>query len=99
MVKQLKQPKRINWHFVYLLKCSDRTLYCGSTNNFQRRLREHNKGTAARYTRGRLPVKLVYLEKHSTLLSARGREQEIKGWTKRKKLTLIKDNAHESLNR
>lgn len=75
--------------FVYLLKCSDQTLYCGSTNNLERRLKEHNRGSAARYTRGRGPVSVVYVEKQPTLLSARRREQQIKGLTKLEKIDLI----------
>jgi len=43
---------------VYLLECSDGTLYCGATNNLDKRLKTHNKGKGARYTRGRLPVRL-----------------------------------------
>jgi len=44
---------------VYLLKCSDETLYCGITNNLQRRLAQHNSGTASKYTRSRTPVELI----------------------------------------
>lgn len=43
---------------VYLLECSDGTLYCGITNNLEKRLRTHNRGKGAKYTRGRLPVRL-----------------------------------------
>jgi putative endonuclease len=46
-----------NW-LVYLVECSDGTLYCGATNNLQKRLVAHNKGKGAKYTRGRLPVSL-----------------------------------------
>jgi putative endonuclease len=46
-----------NW-LVYLLECSDGTLYCGITNNLDRRIKQHNEGKASRYTRGRRPVKL-----------------------------------------
>lgn len=44
---------------VYVLRCSDRSLYCGITNDLVRRIRQHNGGTGARYTRGRGPVKLI----------------------------------------
>ena len=44
---------------VYVLRCSDRSLYCGITNDLKRRIRQHNNGTGARYTRGRGPVKLL----------------------------------------
>jgi len=49
---------RAPW-FVYLVECSDGTLYCGVTTDISRRLAEHNRGTASRYTRGRGPVSLV----------------------------------------
>jgi len=47
-----------NW-IVYILKCSDNTLYCGITNNLESRLKKHNDGKGARYTRSRLPVSIV----------------------------------------
>ena len=46
--------------YVYLLRCSDDSLYCGTTMDLQRRLQEHNDGTGCRYTRSRLPVRLVW---------------------------------------
>jgi predicted GIY-YIG superfamily endonuclease/nucleoid DNA-binding protein len=49
----------MSW-FVYLLRCSDNSLYCGTTTNLERRLTAHNAGTGARYTRSRLPVQLVW---------------------------------------
>ena len=44
---------------VYVLRCADRSLYCGITNDLARRIKQHNRGTGARYTRGRGPVKLA----------------------------------------
>ncbi len=66
-------------NIVYILKCSDGTLYTGSTVDMNKRLREHNelKG-GAKYTRGRRPVVVVYKEKCETLALARAREAEIK---------------------
>ncbi len=58
--KEKTPPAR--W-YLYMLKCSDGTFYTGVTNNVERRLREHNSGTASRYTRSRLPVKLVHQER------------------------------------
>lgn len=46
------------WH-VYILECSDNTLYTGITNNLERRIQKHNSGKGARYTKGRAPVKLI----------------------------------------
>jgi predicted GIY-YIG superfamily endonuclease len=57
---------------LYIIKCRDGTLYTGITNNLARRVKQHNDGSASRYTRSRLPVKLVYQE------SCRGRSQALK---------------------
>lgn len=75
---------------VYLLSCSDGSLYCGSTENLKNRIKEHNAGEAAVWTKRRRPVKLVYFETHKSLLDARRREKQIKGWTIAKKMNLIK---------
>ena len=76
-------------YYVYLLCCSDNSLYCGSTGNLKNRLNEHNAGEAAIWTKMRRPVKLLYVETHDSLLSARRREKQIKGWTITKKMNLI----------
>ncbi len=84
--------KNIIMHTVYVLKCSDGTLYTGSTVNFQKRLREHNgliKG-GAKYTRGRRPVKLIYKEECKTFAQVRMREAEIKQMTRDHKRALAK---------
>lgn len=75
--------------FVYILECSDRTLYTGYTLDIVRRLSEHNQAKGAKYTRGRLPVKLVYLEHHNSISSALKREFEIKNKTKKQKMQLL----------
>lgn len=75
--------------FVYIVKCSDKSLYTGVTNNIARRIKSHNSGTASKYTRSRLPVKLVFLEKHNTKNSALKREKAIKNWTRKYKEELI----------
>ena len=74
---------------VYIIECSDGSLYTGITNNLHLRIASHNNGTAARYTRSRLPVKLLYFEKHSDRSSASKREWEIKKFTHAKKTELI----------
>lgn len=56
--------------YVYILKCSDNTLYTGWTNNLEKRIRTHSKGKGAKYTRARLPIKLVYFEKYNDKISA-----------------------------
>ena len=78
-------------YFIYILRCSDKSLYCGQTNDLQRRIQEHNsdKFKSAKYTKGKRPVKLVYFEKYTTIQEAMKREFEIKKLTKEKKEALI----------
>lgn len=84
---------------VYILECSDTTLYVGCTNNLERRLKEHNESKrGAHYTKIRRPVKLVYTESFRTLRKARQREYEIKTWSREKKLALIKMFQAKELN-
>lgn len=78
----------MSW-FVYILRCRDGTLYTGTTSDPKRRLCQHNAGVASRYTRGRRPVELVYLEHAPSQGDAVRREGEIKGLTRPAKETLI----------
>lgn len=73
----------------YILECSDKTLYTGWTNNIEKRLEAHNCGQGAKYTRGRRPVKLVYLELHDTKQEAMQREAWIKRLSRTEKEALI----------
>ena len=73
----------------YLLRCADGTLYCGWTNDLEKRLAAHNSGKASKYTRSRLPVKLVYFETFDTKQEAMSREARIKQLSRREKLALI----------
>lgn len=77
-------------NFVYIVQCSDNTLYTGWTNNLKKRLEAHNKGTGAKYTRGRTPVILKYFETFSTKEDAMKRECEIKKLSRQGKESLIK---------
>ena len=84
------KKKKSNW-IVYILECSDKTLYTGITNNFEKRLEQHNNGQeAAKYTRARRPVKCVYKEKQLGRSSATKREMEIKKLSRAEKIELIK---------
>lgn len=74
---------------VYILECVDGTYYTGWTNDLEKRLRDHNAGKGAKYTRGRLPVKVVYHEEFKTKEEAMSREYAIKKLKKRDKLNLI----------
>lgn len=76
----------------YILECSDKTLYTGWTNNMKKRLEAHNSGQGAKYTRGRRPVRLVYLELHDTKEEAMRREALIKRLSRTEKEALIQQN-------
>ena len=74
--------------YAYILECSDGTLYTGYTNNLEKRVATHNSGKGAKYTRSRLPVRLVYFEEFETKSEAQRREYEIKHLTRAQKLAL-----------
>jgi putative endonuclease len=74
---------------VYILQCADGTLYTGWTADLERRLRAHNSGQGARYTRGRRPVRLVYQEEQPTRSAAQRREAAIRRLSRAAKLRLI----------
>ena len=78
-------------HYCYLLVCSDNTLYCGYTNNLDKRIAAHNSGKGAKYTKTRLPVKLVYSETFDNKSDAMKREWQIKQYTRKQKLNLLND--------
>ena len=75
--------------FVYLLRCSDDTLYTGITTDLQARLDRHNEGKGAKYTRGRRPVTLAWHQKMRSESAARKREYVIKQLTRKEKQRLI----------
>jgi putative endonuclease len=75
--------------YVYLLECSDGTLYCGITNNLNKRLETHNKGKGARYTKNRLPVKLRVSFEVKNRSEASKEEYRIKQLTREEKLKLL----------
>lgn len=74
---------------VYIVECSDRSFYTGWTNNLEKRIETHNKGLGAKYTKSRLPVKLIYSEVFNTKEDAMKREYEIKRLTRRNKEKLF----------
>jgi putative endonuclease len=71
-----------------LLECADGTLYTGITTSLDRRLSMHNRGRASKYTRGRLPVRLVYAESHPNQSAARRREIQVKKMSRARKRVL-----------
>ena len=89
--KEGKAPKRPKekW-FLYILKCTDESLYTGITKDLERRFRMHLEGRAARYTRTRRPLAMVYQETFRSRAEALIRECAVKALSKSKKLALIK---------
>jgi excinuclease ABC C subunit domain protein (fragment) len=83
-------------YYVYLLECCDKTLYCGYTTDIAKRVAKHNQGKGAKYTKGRLPVRLVYKESYNSKTEALKREYNIKQLSRERKLALIeKENKDE----
>ena len=80
---------RTSSHFVYILSCSDGTLYVGSTSDVVERERVHNEGRGPKYTAGRTPVRVVYSEAHESRAAAQNREAQLKRWSHAKKQALI----------
>jgi predicted GIY-YIG superfamily endonuclease len=83
-----KAPRRRAW-CLYLVRCADDTLYTGITNDLQRRLEQHNRGTASRYTRSRLPVELVYREGCRDKSGALKKELRVKSLSRQAKYAYI----------
>ena len=78
---------------VYILKCADGSLYTGVTNNLKKRVLAHQEGKGAKYTKGRLPLKVIYHEKLPNRSEALKREIVIKGLDRLEKLKLISDKV------
>ena len=80
--------------YVYILECADKSFYAGCTNNLEKRIKQHNGSKrGAHYTKLRRPVTLRYSEEYQTLIEARRREAEIKGWRREKKMKLINEGV------
>ncbi len=88
------QTNFISLHYVYILICRDGTLYTGYTPDLGRRLKTHNSGHGAKYTRNRLPVYLVYHEPYLSRKEAMSREYAIKQLTRAQKLDLIVEHHY-----
>ena len=78
--------------FMYILQCSDDSYYIGHTDDIDKRISEHMQGQISGYTKNRLPVKVVYVKDFMTRDEAINAEQQIKGWSRKKKEALIKDD-------
>ena len=82
-------------NYTYMLRCADGTLYTGWTNDLEKRLKAHNAGTGAKYTRARLPVELVWYETFDNKVDAQRREYAVKQLTRAQKLALIQGERNE----
>lgn len=76
-------------NYVYIVRCSDDTLYTGWTNDLKKRIAAHNAGSGAKYTKSRRPVALVYYEAFETKQEAMSREFHLKRLSRAEKLALI----------
>ncbi|MBQ9983849.1 MAG: GIY-YIG nuclease family protein [Lachnospiraceae bacterium] len=81
--------------YTYIVECGDGSLYTGWTNHLEERLESHNQGKGAKYTRSRLPVRLVHYEVFATKQEAMKREYAIKQLSRKDKLILIENQSVE----
>ena len=85
-------------HYVYILRCSDDSLYTGWTTDVKKRVETHNSGKGAKYTRARLPVELVYTGEFEDRIEAQKREYAIKQLTRAEKESLIESSVDEDIH-
>ncbi|SDW85396.1 putative endonuclease [Marininema mesophilum] len=83
-----------NHYIVYILECADGSYYTGITTDIKRRLLQHREGTGAKYTRGRAPLHLRFIEGKMNHSKALQREREIKGMTRQQKIQLIAERGN-----
>ncbi len=83
--------------YTYIILCSDNSYYTGITTNLTKREDSHNKGVASKYTRGRLPVRLIWFEEAENRSKASKMEYKIKQLSKDKKLIMMYDRGHVSV--
>lgn len=86
----MKKICRSGKFYVYILECRDGTYYTGYTNDLEKRLKRHNEGLASKYTRSKLPVRLVWKKEYKQFKSAFKTERVIKGLTRIQKEFLVK---------
>jgi putative endonuclease len=84
--------------YVYILDCRNKDLYTGVTNNIERRLKDHQAGKGGHYTSYNRPRRILYTEEFKGKSEAKNREQQIKQWSKSKKLALIKGDRVALIN-
>ncbi len=93
MHKKTRNFKRSGRFWVYILECSNKTYYTGSTNNLEKRIELHNSGRGAKYTRDRRPVELVWSKEYKYFKKAFLEEKRIKGLTREQKERLIDEKT------
>ncbi|MCI6120464.1 GIY-YIG nuclease family protein [Bariatricus sp. SGI.161] len=81
-------------NYTYIVRCKDGTLYTGWTNDIEKRIKAHNEGKGAKYTKSRRPVKLVYYEEFQTKEEAMKREYAIKHMRRKEKEKIIGDRVN-----
>lgn len=84
-----------NKYYIYVLQCSDTTLYTGYTNNVEKRVQVHNSGKGAKYTKARLPVTCIYQEIFDTKSEALKAEYAFKKLTRKQKFDYIRSHSNE----
>lgn len=84
-------------NYAYIVRCADGTLYTGWTNDLIKRMKAHNSGSGAKYTRTRRPVELVYFEEFDTKQEAMSREWHIKRLSREEKFILISQKAQSEI--
>ena len=77
--------------FCYMVRCRDGSFYVGVATDVGKRVKEHNWGVGAKFTSTRRPVELIWWQEFPNQKAARGRERELKGWRREKKLKLLLD--------
>jgi len=85
-----------NNHYFYVLRCKDDTFYAGYTNDLERRVKAHNSGRGAKYTRGRTPVECIYYETYETKREAMQKEYAFKQKTRRQKEVYIMEGSQKN---
>lgn len=88
-MSEYDEERLMKMHYTYILKCKDNTYYTGYTTDLEKRMKAHNEGKGAKYTKGRGPVELIYFEEYEDKHIAMRREWEIKQLTRKEKETLL----------
>ena len=97
-MREIRAMGEKRMHYTYMLRCKDNTYYTGYTNNLEKRVKAHNEGKGAKYTKGRGPVELIYYEEYEDKQTAMRREWEIKQLTRSEKDALRRTKNEQKTN-